>query len=181
MKIRYLSLFALMALSVNSYAEPAKKQTVDTFFDIANMQKTMNAVYSQMDGMFKHMTVSMNIPEEEKPIMDKYLNKYTEMVKEEMSWDKIKEPMEKIYSSVYTEEEMQGIVKFYKSPAGQKMLNKMPELMQASNSIMQDMVKNMMPKIQALQKEMIGELEQAKKEASSNKESKQEESSVPAK
>jgi hypothetical protein len=176
MKIKYFFLFALMALSVNCFAEPAKKETIDAFFDAANMQKMMNTIYGQMDGMFKHMTAGMNVPEKDKPIMDKYLAKYTAMVKEEMSWDKLKEPMEKIYASVYTEDEMQGIVAFYKSPAGQKMLNKMPELMQASNGIMQDSVKSIMPKIQALQKEMSDELAQAKKE-----EPKKEEPSAPAK
>ena len=164
MKIKYFFLFAFVALSVNCFAEPAKKETVEAFFDVADMQRMMNAIYGQMDGMYKHMTANMNIPENEKPIMDKYLAKYTALVKEEMSWDKIKDPMEKIYASVYTEDEMQGIVKFYKSAAGQKMLNKMPELMQASNGIMQDAVKNMMPKIQALQKEMSDELAQAKTE-----------------
>ncbi len=181
MKIKYFFLFAFMALSVNCFAEPAKKETIDAFFDAANMQRMMNAIYGQMDGMYKHMTANMNIPEKDKPVMDKYLTKYTAMVKEEMSWDKLKDPMEKIYASVYTEEEMQGIVTFYKSATGQKMLSKMPELMQASNGIMQDAVKNMMPKIQTLQKEMSDELAQTKKEDSSKEEPKKEAAPAPAK
>lgn len=62
--------------------------------------------------------------------------------------------MIEVYASVYTEEEIKDIIKFYKSPAGQKMLAKMPELMNASMAVVQNLMKDVMPKINDLQKKL---------------------------
>lgn len=149
-------------LSENNYSQtvPASKETIDELFKVMQAQKMMDSVYGQMDGIFKRMVQDMNVPESQKPILDSFFVKYNALVKQELSWEKLKDPMAEAYASVYTESEVKGIVEFYKSPAGQKMLAKMPELMQASMGIVKTSVKNMMPKITQLQTELTNELKQ---------------------
>ncbi len=80
------------------------------------------------------------------------------MLTNSMSWEKIKEPIIKAYSQVYTKAEIDELNVFYQSPLGQKMIKKMPELMQATMQVMQETTKVMIPKMQALQKELQAEL-----------------------
>ena len=78
-------------------------------------------------------------------------------------WDKLKTQMVGAYVAVYTEDEIKEITAFYKSPAGVKMIAKMPELMQASMQITQNQMQQIMPKIQALSQEMAAELNTLKR------------------
>lgn len=157
-KVVFLAL--MLVISVNCFSAPASKETIDELFKVTQTEKMMDSVYGQMDGMFKQMVQGMNVTEENKPILDSFFVKYNTLIKQEMSWKKLKDPMAEAYASVYTEDEVKDIIKFYKSPAGKKMVEKMPELMQASMSIVQNSMKNMMPKINQLQKELQEELKQ---------------------
>jgi hypothetical protein len=63
-------------------------------------------------------------------------------------WDKIKEDIIDIYVDVFTKEELEGIIAFYKTPVGQKLIKKQPELMQKSMEIIQKQLTTIMPKVQ---------------------------------
>ena len=66
-----------------------------------------------------------------------------------------------IYSDVFTEDEIQGIIDFYKSPIGQKMLEKQPELTGATMQKMQVEMAKIMPAIQKAAMEAITEAQAA--------------------
>lgn len=157
---KFVFLALMLVVSLNCFSAPASKETIDELFKVTQTEKMMDSVYGQMDGMFKQMVQEMNVTEEKKPILDSFFVKYNTLIIQEMSWEKLKGPMTEAYASVYTEDEVKDIIKFYKSPAGQKMVAKMPELMQASMRMVQDLMKNMMPKINQLQKELQEELKQ---------------------
>lgn len=54
--------------------------------------------------------------------MKKFLNKH-------MSWDSLKDDMITIYADAFSEEELNQILAFYRTPVGKKMVQKAPELM----------------------------------------------------
>jgi hypothetical protein len=166
MKAKFLITLALFTISINCLAIPAQKETLNELFKVTESRKMMDSAYGQMDVMFQQMAQGMNVTESQKPIMDKFFAKYSAMVKEELSWEKLETPIADAYSSVYTDDEVKEIIKFYKSPVGQKLLKKMPELMQATMGVMQKSMKDIMPKVQAIQKELADELakDNAKKE-----------------
>lgn len=159
MKYKCFFIVMLLTFSINCLATPATKETIDELFEVTQAQKMMDSIYGQMDGMFKQMVEGMNVSESQKPILDNFFVKYNALIKEDMSWEKLKGPMAEAYAKVYSEDEVKDIIKFYKSPPGQKMLVKMPELMHASMVIVQDIMKDMMPKINKLQNELKTELE----------------------
>jgi len=81
------------------------------------------------------------------------MEKTAALMTEAMSWDNMKDEYTAIYTDVFTEEELTGLVSFYKSPIGQKFVAKQPELMQRSMQISQKLMAGLMPKIKALKKE----------------------------
>ena len=158
MKAKVLLGVGCVLLSLQSFASPAKQETIDKLFDVTHSAQVMDGVYGQMDSMFGQMAAQMQVPETQKPIMDKFFKKYSIMMREEMSWEKLKGPMSNAYAQVYSDEELKDIIKFYQSPAGKKMVEKMPELTKASMVMVQELMKGFMPKMQVLQKELQDEL-----------------------
>lgn len=66
-----------------------------------------------------------------------------------------------VYAEVFTEEEIQGLIDFYKSPVGQKFLDKQPELTTATMQKMQVEMAKVMPQIQQATMQAITEAKTA--------------------
>lgn len=56
-------------------------------------------------------------------------------LKKYMTWDAMAPELTKLYASTFTDDELKQMAKFYGSPAGQKSLEKLPELMQRTAMI----------------------------------------------
>ena len=98
-------------------------------------------------------TVNMRIDRE---AFDNYMHQAEAIMRQEISWEKMREPMIDIYLKHYTEEELQQMLIFYQSEVGQSMLSKMPAVVQDSVILSQSMLENLMPKIQKLSDELYG-------------------------
>lgn len=48
--------------------------------------------------------------------------------KEVMTWENVREPLARLYAEAFTEEEIDGLVTFYRSPLGQKLKETQPDL-----------------------------------------------------
>jgi uncharacterized protein len=87
------------------------------------MMKTIEPLMKTMAG-----SISPDMPDEERA-------KIREMQKRMMTtvlevYNRTKPTLAKIYADTYTEQELDGILAFYKSPVGKSVLEKMPEVMQ---------------------------------------------------
>jgi hypothetical protein len=83
--------------------------------------------------------------------------KMMEIVTKEMSWEAMKDEYVAVYAETFTEEELKGLIEFYKSPAGRTFAKKQPELMERSMKLGQKRMLQVMPKIQALTMEAAKE------------------------
>ncbi len=70
----------------------------------------------------------------------------------------------RIYMESFTQDEVDGMLAFYATPAGQALIKKMPVAMQKTMEAMQQMMGPMMQKLQAIQSESIAELQALNKE-----------------
>jgi hypothetical protein len=75
------------------------------------------------------------------------------MVMKEMSWEKLKPEFVAAYAEVFSEQEMHDLAAFYKTPLGQKVLDKMPQLSAKGMQIAQKHMAEIMPKIQSMAKD----------------------------
>lgn len=74
------------------------------------------------------------------------------VLREEMSWEKMKPLYLRIYKESLTEEEVVGLVDFYNSPAGIAYTEKMPLIFQKSMQIVQEgipaLLQRLMPEME---------------------------------
>lgn len=133
----------------------------------ANMEKSFamfkKMIPSQMKAMGQSMDKGGTSEEAKKKadaISEKASTESTKMMDEmmkELSWDNVKEDFITLYAETFTEEELQGLVAFYKSPAGRAFTKKQPELMQRTMMLTQKRMFKWMPKIQAMSKGVMAE------------------------
>ena len=77
-------------------------------------------------------------------------NKMMDMMAQEMSWDKLKADYIAVYAEVFTDEDLHGLIEFYKTPTGKKFIEKQPELTNKMMEIGQKHVMELLPKMKAM-------------------------------
>ncbi len=161
----------LLLLVIISFSGAAQKtadyNSVEELLLLMRIDETLTRTFAQMRPTFLQQFQQLagdELTTEQAQITEKYLEKLFDLMEEEISWEKLKDDYIRIYSAVYTEEEIQELIEFYRSPVGQKTVEQMPVLMEQSMAISQKYLLNLMPRIQELTAEMQAELE-----ASTNK------------
>ena len=91
-------------------------------------------------------------------------DKMMDMMAKEMSWKNLKDDYISAYSEAFSEEDLKGLADFYKSPLGQKLVDKTPELTTKLMEISQKKVQQLMPQIKEMSNQMMDEMK--KNEAS---------------
>ena len=75
-----------------------------------------------------------------------------------------------VYRDIFTQEEINGLIDFYKTPTGQTMTRKMPQVLQKSVQISQNMMMQVIPKMQQLMQETVDEIRAAGENENAGKE-----------
>ncbi len=71
------------------------------------------------------------------------------MIRSEVTYEKFKPIYVKIYGESLDQAEVDGMIAFYETPAGQAVLSKMPLIAQKSMAAAREMMATLMPRIQA--------------------------------
>lgn len=163
---RAILILALLAIcSIAQASETSHRAAVEKMFQASNAEKMIDSMYSQMESMIEQQFKQMDLPEDAKPIMAKYQNKIWNITKSELSWMKIKDDMASAYMNVYSENEINELTKFYKSPVGIKFINRMPELTQQMFNLIQNRIPALLSKLEQIEQEMKNEIELSKSKA----------------
>ncbi len=145
----------------------ASEASVRELMSIMQSQKLLDGVIGKMDSMMQMASQQalggQTITPEQQKIIDDSRTKMISLFKDEMKWETIEPTLVDIYEQSFTQQELDGMLAFYKSPAGQAVIAKMPVVMQNSMLAMQKQLATVMPKMQQLQKDMIAQLKAAKK------------------
>lgn len=134
--------------------EASKTAKVEELLQLTHADRMLTQVFDQMKGMVTAQVSKTNMPEESRLAAVEMQQKMMTLIADRMSWAKVKPAYIRIYSETFTEEEIDGILGFYRSPAGQAMLEKMPQLMQKSMAVSQQLMGDVMPEIQRMATEM---------------------------
>ncbi|WP_020558434.1 DUF2059 domain-containing protein [Thiofilum flexile] len=156
-----------------AFAEPATDATIEELLTLTKSEKMITDIHEQvksmMDQSMAKMTQGEEINPEEQKAIDNMISKMLAAMKEEVSWEKMKPLSIKLYKETFTEEELKGMVDFYKTPAGEAMANKMPTLMQNTMTATQDMMVGLQPKMAKIQQEFMQDMAKAKDAAAEAK------------
>jgi uncharacterized protein len=150
MKLKIALLVIALILPMQIFAAKATATSkAQELIQILNITKSIDSSLDEVANFSSQMIDSQNLTAEEKVEAKKIMNQSMKSTFAEMKsidWNKM---FAEVYASVFTSEEIDELIKFYKSPLGQKLLEKEPQLTKATMQKMQAEMAKIMPKIQA--------------------------------
>lgn len=150
-----LCALALLFVPV-AYATPPSQAQIDRLLQVMEMQNTMDGIFVQMESATRDMGTSMLGPEasaEDRARLDRILAEQNRFMREALAWDQLAPIYHRIYTELFSAEEVQAMIDFYTSQHGHSIMQKMPQVMGLA-------IREMQPIMQALLQETRQTMEQ---------------------
>ena len=164
-KIMTVALLLSVVVTSNSFADKAShKRTALEFLEVSNTKEVLDQMMTSIENMMEQQFKTKKLTPEEEETAIAIQKETMDWFSGLFAWEQIQDLYVDIYVKVFTEDELKEIIQFYRSPLGQKLLNKMPELLQESIEKMQILVQDKMPEFQERLQKTITELEEKYKE-----------------
>lgn len=152
--MKKLLLCLTLVLSTPVFAEPPSDSSLKELFDITNTKAMTEQMFAQTDSFIKPALDAalqgQEVTPEVRKSIDEAGKKMFVLMQQEMGWDKLEPEYIELYKKSFSQSDVDGIIQFYKSPAGQSVIQKMPVVMQNCMALMQTHMVAIMPKIQEI-------------------------------
>jgi hypothetical protein len=154
---------ALLSFTTVARADDASKHAkVKELFQLTymenRMQQTKAAAMAQAQAFASQQLALFGLPENQNKDAAAYYNKLYALVATRYDWNTLEPAYEQIYVDLYTEQELDGILAFYKSPVGQALLSKTPEATSKMLEISKQQMQLLTPQIQKLTEDYVTQL-----------------------
>ena len=141
---------------------PASDESIHELLVITDAHKMIDSVKTQVETALKATEVQAlhgnKVTPQQQAVMDRMRIKVLAILDEVLAWDGFQSMCVRVYRASFTQDEIDGIIVLYKTPAGQAMIKKMPVVMQNIMGEMQGILGPMREKIQKAQQEALEEL-----------------------
>lgn len=125
------------------------------------MEKVLAQQKKQMHAMAEQMGIKMNRPGVNKEDAIAFQQKIMDQMMNALNVGELKNDMAKIYTDVFTKEELAAQAAFYVTPGGKSLVEKTPEVQGRLQAIMMPRMQAVMPKIAQMSQQFQAE-QQAK-------------------
>jgi len=143
-------------------AAPPSEQSINELLDVSGSQKAVTAMLQQMEaGMKLGMQQALQgrtLTTEQQAAADKILSQMNTTMKEELSLDRLRPVYVQAYRELFSQEEVDGLVSFYKSAAGKALIEKVPQVMQRAGALTQERIEPTLKKMGKTQQDFLKEL-----------------------
>ena len=151
--------------SATAAAPPPSEASVKQLLEVAQARKLIDSVMAQMDRLMQQTIAQavqgQDVPAKVQKDIDKWQAEVFGFTKELLDWSKLEPMYVRIYQKSFSQEEVDGMIAFYKTPAGQAVIGKMPAVMQNTMDEMQQMMTPVLQKMQRMQQDLVAEMKAA--------------------
>lgn len=168
-----IALSLLVPLGVHA-DQTSQRAIAEDLLQTMKFEQMMTPVRTQMRSMMEQRLAQIGAPEDMQPILKRYTDRLFAVMDETLNWSTMKEDIIAIYVQVFSEDELKGMLEFYKGPVGQSAISKMPAAMQQSMALVQKRMPELQQKMKKISEELAQEIkaEREKKEKSQDKTTK---------
>jgi hypothetical protein len=165
--MRKLIVTAIVAfVTAQANAAPASPDSVETLLTVMKTEAMLDAMYTSMEEIMRQsMRQAIGgkpVTPEQQRILDAVPGKFVAVMKSEFTWDKLKSQFVQLYVETFDQEEIDGLLAFYRSAPGQAFIKKMPSVMQKSMVIAQSQMQTLLPKMKAAIEQAVSDAKLAK-------------------
>jgi len=141
---------------------PASDASIRQMLELTNAQQIIAGMKGQMNALMnttvQNAMKGQTLTPERQAIIDRMTDKMSAAASDFLNWDALLPIYLRTYRDSFTQDEIDGVNKFYKSAAGQAYVKKLPLVMQNVMGQMQGIIKPLQEKMLAIQKEAMQEL-----------------------
>lgn len=134
--------------------EASRRASAEELFTLIHPEKLIEQMLSQANEqttqMMSQMFPNLQLTERQKKEQADFQARVMALIKDSLSWESIKPDYIKLYADSFTDEELTGIIGFYKSPPGHAMLEKTPDLLKSANVMMSARMHEVTPKLRQM-------------------------------
>lgn len=146
---------------------PPTEASIKQLLEVSHARQLVDSMIGQMDGMMKNAMAQAAQGQQISPKTQKEIDQFeTDMLAEMktvLDWSKLEPLYVRVYQKSFNQQEIDGMLGFYKTQIGQAVLNKMPLVLQNTMTEVQQMVRPMMQHLQQKQQEMAAKVQAEKK------------------
>ena len=143
-------------------SNPPSEASVKQLLEVAQARKLIDSVMKQMDNLMQQSiaqaTQGQKIPPKVQKDIDVQSGEMMTMMKELLDWRKLEPMYVRVYQKTFSQQEVDGMIAFYKTPAGQAVIGKMPAVMQNTIEEMQQLMGPVMQKMQKMQQDVVAKM-----------------------
>jgi len=166
MKLVVTLVFAVFAAQA-ALAQDAKpsEASVRQLFEVMHSSKLLEAYMTQIDSTVRasmqQALAGQQLNPKQKKILDDMGRQIDSLVKAQLNWPAIEPLMIDVYRNTFSQHEVDGMLAFYRSEAGQAVIAKLPTATQQSMTGIQGHAQALTPRIVQLEKDTAARLKAA--------------------
>jgi hypothetical protein len=173
MKLVGLMMASMLAVQpvLASDARPTE-ESVKQLFEVMHTSQIIDTYITQINttihASMRQAMQGKPLNAEQQQIMDDWGSELVALMRHELDWQTMQPMMVEVYRANFNQEEVDGMLKFYRSPTGQSMISKLPAAMQQAMQTMQQRAATLTPKIQQLTQDTMAALKRAQDRAATS-------------
>jgi hypothetical protein len=138
-------------------ADRPTEASVQQLLQVQNSKHLVEVMNKQLDTMFTNIINQQlqgkNLTDEDKQRVAAGRERLNEIRNKIFTWETMEPMFTKIYSESFSQAEVDSMIAFYSSPAGQSIVAKLPLVAQNTMVNMQEQMKSLVPQIQQIAKD----------------------------
>lgn len=155
----------LLLCCAGALAAPASERSVRQLLEVMEAHKLVDGMATQLDTVMDHAiqrALRGSVPSDaQQAAIDRMKGRMVALEKGQLTWSKLEPMYLHLYQDAFSEEEVAGMLRFYRTPAGQAVIHKMPSLMQKTMLEVQRMVADMTPQMQQIMRDFMADMKAA--------------------
>ena len=153
-RVRNLLTCAALACASTAWSAPPTDASLNQLLELTHSENLLMSAYgdlehSMLQGAQAGLQGRQASPEEQQLLKD-YARDVGAVLREGMSWTKLKPVMLTSYRETYTQEEVNAQIAFYSSPVGRAVAAKMPIMMRRSAEASQQLMVPLVPQLERI-------------------------------
>jgi len=137
------------------HAAPPSQAQIDQLLEVTRARESIAGMLPQIQAsqqqMIQQLLAGKEFSAEQQRALDATVETSMNAVAKLLSWDELQPLYRELYAQTFDADEVQAMIDFYTSPAGQSMVQKMPLLM---HNAMQAVQARLLPFLQELQRRL---------------------------
>lgn len=153
------------ALPVLAQDEKPSEESVRQIFELMHAGSLMQNMLKQVEASTRtamdQALAGRDLTDEQRRMIEDLRARQRTVVQDFLKWENLEPVMVKAYRDNFTQQEVDGLIGFYRSETGRALVAKMPAVTQSMMQGLQPQIQDMMRRVMQMQQETVARIKAA--------------------